>query len=680
MDKTSIALQKFQAIVVDDAMDVSAVAGDNNTAQVLTLNANLMSQGFVLAEDVFKALNTWSVASITDLATMLMPAVKQLKGSHVKHKPMYPNFPQQVMEASEVELYLNALLHYYSYGHWQPDYPELPREFAFETVKFQPIGFIDNTQFRSLFTTLLASRDSLSEEDKAIIAWFLEQDDAESLQLPDEIPFHENKCLLAADWLQRGRDIAPLVKTATDILRIVTYLSGGDVSLADNTRFKSLSRPLRRTLVKQLERVINEEDIGRHRNKWVRLFHNLHVGDYSTKVFAIAKKARNNGKLESFYSHLEVALHTANIAACIRLLQARPGEFGRRLDHLLRVAHLLDATDKQGKGMKALISFTTLRKNQQQQKLVIEAFLAVVDKIPVRNLLQLLGHLNSRAEARSERIVFPKGSLQKAIAITGFETVIAAELLVVLQQGIRASLVSRFAELESLGKVWLAPELIECPLPTQQRSASTGLHNMARGTRLPLTLDKDTLRLFVYWKGMDIDLSATFHDDNGAMIGHVSYTNLKSAKYQAYHSGDITRAKQGASEFIDIDVPSAAKQARYLAMNVLVFSGPNFAEHESCFVGWMSRAKPNSNEVFEPATVEQKIDLTQACRSVMPVVFDLQQRQMVWTDLPVSRNGFYRNNVESSQASIQQKLHAILNVSNKLSLYELFEMHVAARG
>ena len=680
MDKITIALKKFQAIVVDGST-TTATQAKPVTAQVLTLNAHLMSQGFILSEDLFKAMNTWSLKAITELADTLMPAVQQLKGSNVKHKPMYPNFPEQVIAASELELFMNAILHYHSYGQWQPDYPELPREFAFESVKFQAIGIIDAATFRDLFTTLLASHDSLSEEDKAIVQWFMEQDDAHQLRVPDEISFHENKCLVAANWLQRGRDISPLVNTATDVLRIVTYMSDGDVSLADNTRFKSLPRSMRRTLVNQLERVINEEDIGRHRNKWVRLFHNLHIGDYSNKkAYQVAQKTRNGGKLQSFYSDVEAAIEAWDIERCIALLKSRPGEFGRKLDHLLRLAASVDAVEKHGMGKKLMNSFSALRKSQHQQKAVIEAFLSIADAIPVRNLVQLSGHLNSRSKAIAERIVFPKGNLQKAVVVSAPLDAMDAELLISLQQGIRTSLIARFAKQDALGKVWIAPELIDCPLPSQQRSASTGLHNMARGTRLPIIADKDTLRLFVYWKGMDIDLSATFHAEDGKMIAHVSYTNLKSAKYQAYHSGDITSAKNGASEFIDIDIPSAALRARYLAMNVLVYNGPSFAEHETCFVGWMTRSMPNSNEIFDPATVEQKLDLTQNCRSVVPVVFDLQQRKMVWTDLPVSRGGFQRNNVESSQANIQQKLHAILNVSNKLSLYELFELHAAARG
>lgn len=676
MNIQEVAIKKARAIVVDALGQGASI---NNDAQVLTLNANMMSFGFIMSEDLYQQLCQLKGKQLVEIATDIIPVVKTLKGAHVKHKPMYPNFPRQVMQASDVELYLNALFHYYSYGEWMPEYEAKPRKFAFEEVKFQEIDVIDHVAFLKIFTTLLQSHDSISDEDKGIIKWFLAQKDADQLVLPDEIPFHENMCLIAAHYLQNEKDITPLVNNATDILRIATHVSEGDVSLAENTRFKSLPRSLRRVLTKQLERVINEEDIGRHRNKWVRLFHNLHIGDYSDKVYDIAKKARNNGHLKSFYSDLEAALSERDIKTALRMLSSRPGEFGRRLDHLLRVAEEADL--ELSTNPEKCSDKKAAEEVGQYQHDVIKVFLSIVDKIPTRNLTQLYGHLNSRAVDSMDKIIFPKGSFQNAVVVDKYLYAFAAELLLPLKEGIQASLKKRFSKLDELGKVWLDPALTECPLPTQQRSASTGLFNMARGTRMPILDNKDTLRFFVYWVGKDIDLSATFHDESGKIIEHVSYTNLRSAKYQAYHSGDITSAPHGATEFIDINITESALRARYLAMNVLVYNGPAFDEHKECFVGWMTRNKPKSNELFEPATVQQKIDLNQNCRNIVPVVFDLHERKAIWVDLPASRSGFYaNNNVENNRASIQQKLYAIVNSSNKLSLYELFEMHAKSRG
>lgn len=677
MNALQIALEKLHAVILNPELIQPDKAA--NPSHVLTLNANMMSLGYILSESLFNTLSQCKPQTVIQLSADIMPVLKRLQGAHVKHKPMYPNFPQQVMEASDIELFINAITHYYSQGVWQPQYTEATREFAFENIKFQSIDAVDESQFRQLFTSLLSSHDSLSAQDKSIVEWFLAQDYVDDLVIPTEIKFQENKCLIAAHFLQQQRSLKPVVKTATDILRIVTYLSAGDVSLAENTKFKSLPRSQRRELCKQLARVINEEDIGRHHNKWVRLFHNLHVGDYSKKVFKIAKKVRQGEKIASFSTDVEAALIAKDFALITRLLTQRPGEFGRRLDHVLRLASLQDWETQHAK--QPLFSFKkTPPAVFTQQLAIVEAFLSVVDTIPTRNLSQLLGHLQTRHQDQESRVIFSKGSLQQAVIVEQLQWALDKEVLQPLITGIQASLVSRFAALPALGKTWLDPRLRTCPLPSQQRSASDALLTVARGTRLPLAGDKDTLRLFVYWQGRDIDLSATFHDADCNMIEQVSYTQLRSGKYQAYHSGDITFAPQGASEFIDINLPQAARHARYLAMDVQVFSGLTFAEHETCFVGWMLRDQPNSNEIYEPATVAQRLDLRAACRNVMPVVFDLETREMIWVDLPVSRRGHYINNVENNAASIQQKMRAIVQMNNKLSLYDLFALHLQARG
>ena len=194
-----------------------------------------------------------------------------------------------------------------------------------------------------------------------------------------------------------------------------------------------------------------------------------------------------------------------------------------------------------------------------------------------------------------------------------------------------------------------------------------------------------TLRFFIYWKGQDIDLSGTLYDEDFNNVGQCSYTSLRSAKYQTYHSGDIIQAPNGACEFIDITMDGAvASGARYVSMNVLVFSGPTFAEHEVCYAGWMTRANPNSNEVFEPKTVEQKIDVRSETKNVIPVIFDLVERKAIWADLTTRGReyGTYYggNNVENNRASIAQATEAMLNINNKVTLAELFTFHGLARG
>ena len=210
------------------------------------------------------------------------------------------------------------------------------------------------------------------------------------------------------------------------------------------------------------------------------------------------------------------------------------------------------------------------------------------------------------------------------------------------------------------------------------RSASEGAFQLARGSRIPFG-DDSTLRFFIYWIGRDIDLSVTLYDETLRPAGRVSYANLRHYGL-GYHSGDITRAPDGAAEFIDIDIKGAlAKGVRYTAMNVLVFNGPSFKEHEACYAGWMTRSKPNSNEIFEPATVQQKVDLTSETRHVVPALFDLKERKMIWVDMASLKERAI-NNVESNRATIKETIEAIIGTKTKVNLYELFSWHAEARG
>lgn len=657
--KIKIALKKLNGLVLEK----SESGADDSCADcsyeiALTLNAELMRLGFTLTRELLNTIAQLQENTAATLAKAVLKEVKLLLGANVPHRPMYPNFPKQVIEASVVELYFNALCHYWTLGEWLPEYEKMPRKFAFESTKFREINLVSEAEFTQIFTGLLNSADSLSDEDKQIIAWFVNEYPLHKLNVPVDIPFAENRCVFASELLQQGMPFAHLILTTTDVLRVATCLSGGDVSLAENTKFKSLPRKMRKQLIAVLEKVLNEEDVVRHQKKWVRLFHNLHVGEFSSDVNKVAFKARNNLKMTTFYGKLEASIAAGKLSAAVSMLSQRPGEFGRRLDQLIRMTG-----------------------DEYEQLLVVEKFLSIADQIPTRNLLQLLGHINRRTRDLTQRVVFPKGKVQNAVIVRAFLASLLPSVASDIQEGINAILEQRFAEKESLGKVWIDSELIDCPLPTQQRSASAGLFSVARGTRLPIG-NKGTLRFFVYWVGQDIDLSATFHDENFNMIEQVSYTNLRSAGYKAYHSGDITRAPDGASEFIDVDIASARDYgARYVAMNVIVYSGPAFEQHEECFAGWMTRSAPNSNEIYEPETVAQKIDIRTASRNVMPVVFDLHTGKAIWVDIAMKGSYWYGgNNIHSNRASIQEKLQAIVSSDHKLSLYELFSLHAAARG
>jgi hypothetical protein len=651
LSRNAIALKKINAIVVS--------TGNEDNAELATaFQANLMRLGFILNVDAFEAVRTLSETTMRRLHDRVISTLRAIKGDNVRYEPMYPNFPQQVAEASDIELLFNAFIHYWTYGTLVPYYKKAERPYAFEDVKFREIGLATEEDFLNIVPTILSSADSISEEDREIVKAILTNE--RNVPVPETIPFAENRVFYGSILFENGIYDLDFIETTTDVLRLATALSDGDVSLAENTRFRNFRRPERRALVNALERVINEEDLARHRGKWIRLFHALHVGDYSERLWKIAKKVRNNETIETFNGKVETALANGETIVAATLLAQRPGEFARRI--------------------LSVLSLKGVTKTRLQ---VIEMFADVIDRVPTRNLLQLRGMVHARGRGDVDlRVAFPKGSTQNAIAIRDQRRRLAPSVYKDLSTAIDASLLKRFGDLDTLGNVWIDPRLDECPLPTQQRSASVSEWSVARGTQLPLG-DKNFLRLFIYWVGNDIDLSATFHDENFEERAHISYTALRNGTLRAWHSGDITYAPDGASEFIDVDINGAlAAGVRYVVMNVYVFSGPNFSEHKSVYAGWMTRDKPHSNEIYEPATVQQKIDLQQQSRNAIPVVFDLQERRAIWVDLTTSsRYHNWGNNVESNRATTQEILESIVNATaTRTSLWDLFAIHATARG
>ncbi len=653
--KQKIALKYSSSIFIsnNDSSD------HNNAILVASINSELMQNGFMLSQDSSTKLGMLSDVELTDIYKDIVTEVRILVGNDVDYQPMYPNFPEQVMNASASELFLNAITHYWTHGEWSPSYEKLPREISFENVNFKEINLIHDVEFNKIFETILSSNDSISDFDRETIAWFVDthkQCNYENLK----IPFKENMCFLAGLLAANNEDISKLPQTATDVLRIATVFSGGDISLAENTKFKSLPRKLRRMLVSALENVANLDDLMRHRGKWIRLFHNLHISELtkSANLLDMVELIRSGKNIETFNSKVELTIANKDPLAAIALLKTRPGDFARRISCVL--------------GLKV-----------PGRRTVVEEFLKVANQVSTRVLLQLMGSLKIRGNSTTDkRVIFPKGSIQKAQIVNTELPKLGIRATLALTNGVKEVLTERFSSLDNLGCVYIDPDLKKCPLPSQQRSASEGLIQVARGTHLPIGDDKNTLRFFVYWIGQDIDLSATFHDENFRTIGNVSYRNLQNKLFGSYHSGDKTKAPNGECEFIDVNIDDAVKSGtRYVVMNVLVYSGPKFSEHEKCYVGWMTRSQPNSNEIFDAKTVDQKIDLASECLNSIPVVFDLVERKAIWTDLSTSKNVQWGgNNVESNRATIEDKLEAITSLNNKTNLFELFELHAMARS
>lgn len=632
-----------------------------SASYVAALQKNIGELGFGLSRPLCDRLQTLPVESLAVFYKQLVKDLREKVGAHRQFNPMYPNFPEQVMEMSAARLYLNALIHYAT--NRLPAYEKGERPALADETKLRIVELGSREDFECIFTRLAGAKTALSVEDKKDLNWFVAQyrDDIARL-LPAEIPLKENVAVLGAA-LYRNTILAESfvqdrVKTATDVLRLAVAFSDGDVSLTEPTKFTKFKRRERKWLLDRLERSGQPtEDMLRWVEPWKRLGERLHPGDYAQqfpKTYAAFEVLRKDKPYSTFNRVIEKLLLEKNVAATLALVRTRPGDLTRRLDHLLRLG-----------GESALVT---------------DAFREVAGRVATPVLLQVLTHFQHRQQTLPLRSFFPKGEVAKVFAtarpLPPLPAVTAESVVTIC----RDTLVARFARLPRLGKCYLQPELVNYLVPFSQRSAAKSLRTLVRGSRLPLP-DCRVIRFFLWWKNgtsrTDIDLSAGLYDDGFKYVDVVSYYNLKN--FGGHHSGDIVDAPQGAAEFIDLDIArTIAAGVRYVVMSLNSFTQQPYCDLPECFAGWMARTHANSGEIFEPRTVQDKVDIAANTRICLPAVLDLVEHQVIWADIALKEYPGW-NNVQNNLSGMSVLARAMASLL-RTNLHTLFSLHIQARG
>lgn len=476
-----------------------------------------------------------------------------------------------------------------------------------------------------------------------------------------EISMKENLALLLRLlWqTQRYEDVATIAKTPTDLLRLFAALGGSDVALTAPVRFPKLSRKQRVVVLSILEGAFDlAADLKRYKGLWLALGRGLHPGEYKKRFpkAAAAFDALRNSRIETFESKTEKYLADGQMRDLLVHLKKRPGTFARKFHEVLR-------------------------RFEGHRSAVMETFSELASTISVKNLLILQSYFESINDDQYRTIINKKGNIK--VIDNNSRNSLSDSTLEKVQGVLKDAIGQALSERESwAGKgVWVDPRTATCTVPLSQRAASDGLLTLGRGSRIPVDCSK-VLRLFVYWKQAqrrtDLDLSALQFDENFAYAGHVSYTNL--AEDGVIHSGDLQSAPHGAAEFIDVSIKALPAKVRYLAVMVYRYAGDAFADMD-CHAGWMVREKASGKyKGFDIKTVQNKFDLKGHAGYCVPLIVDLQRKEIIMTDLYMGSKSFH-NSVEGSFAYLAKVSREISRFSDtKPTVFELAESHVRARG
>lgn len=677
-----ILRRKNRVFINDDDMlkSLSAAVGEKNKQIVATMNKNIEVFGYTMSEALFDKLVHMKAKNREVMYDALVNGLKEITGADRVYNPMYPNFPESVMEKDDFELYFNAIVHYWSFGTLLPYEEKKERVPLFNTAKVKVLEAGPFDDLNDIFNNFCASKTSLSKSDVDDMVFIL---NSANVTLPDEIPFKENTACICRLLVDTGVDTdgslcRKYIKTATDVLRLVTAMSDGDVSLAENTKFRNLKRGERRIIMNLLAGCGNAaEDMSRYAGRWIRVGEKLHPGEFAkneryTKAVQAFGVIRNDGKIKSFAGRVDAAVAAGDVNTVVSLLKKRPGEFARRIDFLLRTF------DKDA-----------------DRKTVIMGFASVAKDVSSTVLLQVREHFINKLNGNDDmRVFFPKGNLARSYYVKNNKTeTVSEDAMKMVIAVCESTLVNIYGNREFLGKVYIDEALKNYTVPFSLRSAGKTMTAVSRGSRIAIDDSAKIIRPFIWWTNtkddiIDVDLSVAVFADDWNCLEHVSYSNLKSNRFGICHSGDITNGGpvdgEGVAEFIDLDIEKALSAgARYAVFNVYNFSDENFSKMEHAAFGFMTRSDMNSGEIFEPSMVKQRMDLASATTTCIPVIFDLRERVLIWCDMALTadhvRAGYGGINVESNLPSVVVTCKAMVDVK-KPNLYDLFTFNAKARG
>ncbi|MFD7691596.1 hypothetical protein, partial [Streptomyces sp. NPDC059781] len=455
---------------------------------------------------------------------------------------------------------------------------------------------------------------------------------------PESIPVRENRAVVNKARLAVGADL--LLDTVTDVLRLACALSGGDVTLQEPTRFRALPRPARRALLAGLDAVVAANpaklaDVHAHREPFKRLGERLHPHEYprwphAADVFAVA---RGEKEARSFDSRVEELLDEFDVLGAVRLLKSAPGKLFRALDLLLRVAA-----------------------DQEQRDAVVAAAARVAPEVSGRVVLSIREHFQNRERETGEPRIFVNRRGRGWVAPDARRPVPAADrdrLIAALDAEMRR-------RLPAPGRLLLGPDILDVALPLSGRATATGLGVLPRGSLS--AVDGERLRFFVYWKETghrtDYDLSALLFHTDYSTDSWLSYTSLKAVG--GTHSGDVTEAPDGASEFIDLSLDRV--RGTFIVPQVNIYAGEGFEEVEESFFGFMLRDGEQRGRPFEPRTVRMKSELRGVGRVALPLVFrreDDGRWRAKWLHLYL-KGVSSANRVEENQVSVSKVVRAVV--------------------
>ena len=693
----SIALRHLNGIYI-------AKNTNNNINETLSIEefATLIKKfegyGYIFSKELAIAISKEERNIIIDKLKAVIKVIEDFK-SDKNYTVFYKNFPDEVINMSEVDLYINQILHYWI-GYLPSNSENIIKEDVepSKLVKARELNLIDDEMIEKLFIDLLSSNVTLSEQYLDDVCVLTNNKSIKELEKYMEyIQMKETLTAVSSYILKKEGVLIGNFKTTTDILRLIAKISGDELN-NKHIHFAYFSRTELSQLMTKLENLQNPmPDIKRYSKPW-HTFFKL----YAKKInFHKYPKVRN--AIDMLFGDISYMTDRGKINEKIKRLPIMSEE---ELDNFVKEYIVF-----YGDYIREILSLLNKAKENQYEELLL-GLENCVDKVNTRVLFQLYDRIiNLKAKDKTvPRLVNSKGKWRRLRESISLSDELLNRVLQIVEDGIKTQL----KEKENLGKIFIDEDYKNIMLTTSEKDSNVSLRPMTRGSRIKFNPNAEVLRFFVAWKNLDektlkelntayskldektlkeltpmysrvdVDLSALTFNENLEFNDVVAYYNQKKSGFA--FSGDITNAPEGALEYIDVfDLERLKKKGnRYILMQIRSYNGYTFEEINSVYAGVMEltsiEAKEKKN--MYSTAITEGFQIVSSERTTNTILVDLKKFEYIWLDMNMDsyKLDIFQNALNYEEIPYLNDMLRYFSRKQYVTMYDLLKLNADVRG
>ena len=617
---------------------------------LVTIVSNLAYYGYVPSVELLEKFQSMNDVELTSFWKSFENEVKIITGAdkEMENFVVYKNFPSEVLSKTEAEYWGAQILMYWGFPneYFTEDKAERPKLSEKKSLKVLFLSK-DNT-LQEIFYNLVINPARWTDSQREMVFHLFEQVEDKSIDV-SKAKFKENVIELAKKAID-SMDVdkyASMIKVsnATDVLRLASAMSEGDISLRENVKFKKFKRSERRFLLGMLEGSNNLlDDVMSRPEVFKKLLRSLHPGDYSFEKVSEVYNKLYNKDYSTFNSQVVKNTKEKNVEG-LELLKSRPGEFFRSFHHMYSVY-----------GARA-----------------IDAFVEIIPALTNLQLLKMSKYLESIND-RKKLMFAPKGNWNLVKVEDNKKVHFVEKYKVAVINAINDELIKRLTIKIPEG-VYLDEKTKDIKLQTNDQE----LASYGRGTSFDIPENVKFIRSASYWaiesRGyVWFDNSWNFFDENWNSKDTCCWSSYQAANGGAIFSGDPTNTKDikgRACQMIDLYLDKLEDSGiRYAVWNVLAYSKIPF-ESADVLATLQYGEKAEEGKLYEPSRAQMVFPLQGDYLSKYVAYIDVKERKLVYMDANLYA---HVHSAESNGTILSEKMPAFVEYLSSLpSIYDLFK-------